>query len=158
MVNINPINTTTAEGTPITLVEVKITGYTFNFILDPRTFLGGGQGSITFDDITCNDEAIMKANERFNSRSASINRFNQRGVAAVEFALIASILFTVLIGAMEMSRVLFYWNTATEATRLGARLAVVCNQDAAAIKTKMQAMLGVLGSQQYHRRLFTRWL
>ncbi|SFM22704.1 TadE/TadG family type IV pilus assembly protein [Nitrosomonas communis] len=88
----------------------------------------------------------MKANEQFNRRSASINRFNQRGVAAVEFALIASILFTVLIGAMEMSRVLFYWNSATEATRLGARLAVVCNQDAAAIKTKMQAMLGVLGS------------
>ncbi|WP_430229536.1 TadE/TadG family type IV pilus assembly protein [Nitrosomonas communis] len=52
MVNINPINTTTAEGTPITLVEVKITGYIFNFILDPRTFLGGGEGSITFDDIT----------------------------------------------------------------------------------------------------------
>lgn len=88
----------------------------------------------------------MKAIERFNPRSASINRFNQRGVAAVEFALIASILFTALIGAMEMSRVLFYWNTATEATRLGARLAVVCDQDAAAIKTKMQAMLSVLGS------------
>ena len=58
----------------------------------------------------------MKANERFNSRSVSINHFNQRGVAAVEFALIASILFTALIGAMEMSRVLFYWNTAAEAS------------------------------------------
>ncbi|WP_430229539.1 TadE/TadG family type IV pilus assembly protein [Nitrosomonas communis] len=88
----------------------------------------------------------MKAVKQFSPGSASSNRFHQRGVAAVEFALIASILFTALIGVMEMSRVLFYWNTATEATRLGARLAVVCNQDATAIKTKMQAMLSVLGS------------
>lgn len=51
MVSINPINTTTAAGTPITLVEVRITGYTFNFLLDPRTLLGGGDQSITFDNI-----------------------------------------------------------------------------------------------------------
>lgn len=51
LVSINPINTTTAIGTAITLVEVKITGYTFNFLLDPRTFLGGGDTSITFGDI-----------------------------------------------------------------------------------------------------------
>lgn len=92
----------------------------------------------------------MKAIPRFYAKSASAHRFNQRanqrGVAAVEFALIASVLFMVLIGIMEMSRVLFYWNTATETTRLGARLAVVCNQDASAIKSKMQAMLGVLDS------------
>ena len=74
------------------------------------------------------------------------NRSKQRGVAAVEFALIASVLFMALIGIMEMSRVLFYWNTATEATRLGARLAVVCDQDTSAIKTKMKSMLSVLDS------------
>ena len=51
MVSINPINITTAAGTPITLVEVRITGYVFNFFLDPRMFLGGGDQSITFDDI-----------------------------------------------------------------------------------------------------------
>ena len=68
----------------------------------------------------------------------------QAGAAAVEFALVASLLFTLLFGIMEMSRVLFYWNTATEATRLGARLAVVCNKDAAAIKTRMSNMLGIL--------------
>ncbi|SFI27492.1 TadE/TadG family type IV pilus assembly protein [Nitrosomonas sp. Nm34] len=88
----------------------------------------------------------MKIIERFNPKLISINRFNQRGAAAVQFALIASVLFTAMIGAMEMSRVLFYWNTATEATRLGARLAVVCDQNAAAIKTKMQSMLGVLNT------------
>jgi len=53
-------------------------------------------------------------------------------------------LFILLFGFMEMGRVLFYWNTAAEATRLGARLAVVCNKDATAIKTKMRSMLGLL--------------
>ena len=72
------------------------------------------------------------------------NRFRQRGAAAVEFALVASLLFTLLFGVMEMGRVLFYWNTATEATRLGARLAVVCGKDAAVIKARMGAMLGIL--------------
>jgi len=71
-------------------------------------------------------------------------RFGQRGTAAVEFALIASLLFMLLFGIMEMSRILFYWNTATEATRLGARLAVVCNKDAAAIKAQMNNLLGLL--------------
>lgn len=64
----------------------------------------------------------------------------QRGVAAVEFALVAGIFFMFLIGAMEMGRVLFYWNTTTEATRLGARIAVVCNKDASQVFTKMNAL------------------
>ncbi|MDH6152931.1 MULTISPECIES: TadE/TadG family type IV pilus assembly protein [Paraburkholderia] len=54
-------------------------------------------------------------------------RRHERGVAAVEFALVASMFFMLLIGIMEMGRVLFYWNTAAEATRLGARVAVVCD-------------------------------
>lgn len=72
----------------------------------------------------------------------------QHGMVAVEFALITIILVTLMFGVIEMSRVLYYWNTATEATRLGARLAVVCDQNASVIKTKMQAMLGVLEANQ----------
>lgn len=88
----------------------------------------------------------MKSNLRFQRKFVPVYQFKQRGVAAVEFALIALVLFTLLVGIMEFSRVLHYWNTATEATRLGARLAVVCDQDAAAVKTKMQTMLGILSS------------
>lgn len=88
----------------------------------------------------------MKSNLRLQQKFVPVNRFSQRGVAAVEFALIATVLFTLLIGIMEFSRVLYYWNTATEATRLGARLAVVCDQNAAAVKNKMQTMLGILNS------------
>lgn len=71
-------------------------------------------------------------------------RHAERGAAAVEFALVAAIFFTLLFGVMEMSRVLFYMNTASEATRLGARLAVVCDVNAPIVKTRMINMLGIL--------------
>ncbi|MEK9775438.1 MAG: TadE/TadG family type IV pilus assembly protein [Quisquiliibacterium sp.] len=50
----------------------------------------------------------------------------QAGVTAVEFALIAWILILLLIGIMEIARIMFVWNSANEATRYGARAAVVC--------------------------------
>ena len=69
-----------------------------------------------------------------------------RGVAAVEFALVSSIFFMLLIGAMEMGRVLLYWNTTGEATRLGARLAVVCDLDDDEIKARMTALFPILST------------
>lgn len=74
------------------------------------------------------------------------NRFRQGGAVAVEFALIASIFFTLLFGIMEMSRVLFYMNTAAEVTRLGARVAVVCDVNSPIVKSKMMNMLGILAA------------
>ncbi|MDP1678890.1 MAG: TadE/TadG family type IV pilus assembly protein [Candidatus Nitrotoga sp.] len=71
-------------------------------------------------------------------------RSSQRGVAAVEFALIAVILFTLLFGITEFGRVLFMMNTATEATRLGARLAVVCDKNDTAITDRMTVIAGFL--------------
>lgn len=69
----------------------------------------------------------------------------QRGLATIEFALIASvILLPLLFGMMEFGRVAFYWNAATEATRLGARLAVVCDLDDATIKGRMTALFPVV--------------
>jgi Flp pilus assembly protein TadG len=69
----------------------------------------------------------------------------QAGTAAVEFALIAAtILFPLLVGIMEFGRIIFYWNAATEATRLGARLAVVCDLDDSTIKSKMTALFPVI--------------
>lgn len=65
----------------------------------------------------------------------------QRGVAAVEFAIISSLLFTVLFGVMEMGRLLWTWNAAAEATRFGARLAVVCDLNDSHIKSRMISRL-----------------
>ncbi|WP_305074170.1 TadE family protein [Propionivibrio sp.] len=69
----------------------------------------------------------------------------QEGAAAVEFAIVASVFFMLLIGIMEMGRLLWTWNAAAEATRLGARLAVVCSkEDAEKIKGRMREMLPAL--------------
>ncbi|ALK97856.1 hypothetical protein AB595_16200 [Massilia sp. WF1] len=69
----------------------------------------------------------------------------QAGAAAVEFALVAAtILLPLLFAMMEFGRVGFYWNAATEATRLGARLAVVCNLDDASIRSRMTALFPVI--------------
>lgn len=76
------------------------------------------------------------------------SRSRQRGAAAVEFALVAGVggFLVLLIGIMELSRVMFTLNTAAEATRLGARVAVVCNVDATAaatIRTRMTQMVNI---------------
>lgn len=68
----------------------------------------------------------------------------QHGAALVEFALIAMIFFVLLIGIFEFGRVMFTWNSAVEATRRGARLAVVCDMNVAQIKTQMRSILPVL--------------
>jgi Flp pilus assembly protein TadG len=76
------------------------------------------------------------------------NRARQRGAAAVEFGLVAALFLMLVIGIMEMGRVLFYWNAAGEATRLGARMAVVCDLNDTEIKARMQNMLTILPPEQ----------
>ena len=71
-------------------------------------------------------------------------RERQRGAAAVEFALVAIVFFMLLIGIVEMGRVLFTWNAAAEATRYGARVAVVCGLNDAAILSRMQKIMPAL--------------
>lgn len=64
----------------------------------------------------------------------------QRGATAVEFALVAGAFFTILIGSAEISRALFYWNTAAELTRASARMAVVCDINDSAMNARIAAL------------------
>lgn len=50
----------------------------------------------------------------------------QRGVACVEFAIVASVLFMVMFGVIEFGRALFTANALVESTRRGARVATIC--------------------------------
>jgi Flp pilus assembly protein TadG len=72
----------------------------------------------------------------------------QLGATTVEMALVLLVFFMFLLGVTDISRMLFTWNAATEATRLGARYAVVCadsgNQSQAL--QKMQAMVPEIGA------------
>lgn len=67
----------------------------------------------------------------------------QSGATAVEFALVLLIFLTFLLGILDFSRMLFTWNAANEATRAGARYAVVCDDTTKAgqVLAKMQAIL-----------------
>ncbi len=76
----------------------------------------------------------------------SSRRHKQGGAAIVEFAIVAAVFCTLLIGAFEFARVLFYWNTASEALRLGARTAVVCDADASVVKSRITGLLPLLAS------------
>lgn len=68
---------------------------------------------------------------------------SQRGSTAVEFALVLLIFLTFMLAITDFSRMLYTWNAATEATRAGARYAVVCDDrdQEARVLAKMQALL-----------------
>ena len=72
----------------------------------------------------------------------------QFGATAVEFALVFLIFLTFLLAITDFSRMLFTWNAAGEATRLGARYAAVCDStaDQAQVLTKMQQVLPQISS------------
>lgn len=65
----------------------------------------------------------------------------QSGSTAVEFALVLILFLTFFLGILDFARMLWTWNAANEATRWGARVAVVCNKDAAAVLSSMREFL-----------------
>jgi Flp pilus assembly protein TadG len=50
----------------------------------------------------------------------------QRGLATVEFSIIGLLMMIVLFAVFEFGRLVWMWNTLSEAARRGARAAVVC--------------------------------
>jgi hypothetical protein len=71
---------------------------------------------------------------------------NQGGATAVEMALVMLFVVQLMFGIVDFSRWLFAMNSAAEATRYGARLAAVCDQNASGIRTKMAKFLPVQNS------------
>jgi len=65
------------------------------------------------------------------------------GATTVEFALGLLIFLMLLLGIIDFARMLFTWNAANEATRAGARYAVVCDDSTqqALVLARMQALL-----------------
>lgn len=70
-----------------------------------------------------------------------MNRTRQMGATAVEFALVLMFFLTFLLGVMDFVRMLWTWNAAAEATRWGARAAVVCDRNATVVLSNMQKFL-----------------
>ena len=58
----------------------------------------------------------------------------QDGTTTVEFAIVGATFLMLLFGVMEVGRTLFVWNSLTEATRRGARVAIICPVNHEAIR------------------------
>lgn len=56
-----------------------------------------------------------------------MKHLTQRGATLIEFALGLLIFLMFLLGVVDFSRLLYTWTAANEATRAGARYAVVCD-------------------------------
>lgn len=70
---------------------------------------------------------------------------HQRGATALEFTFVFIIFTMFLMGIVDFSRMVYTWAAANEATRLGARYAVVCHDGTdvydEAVRTMMRAVL-----------------
>lgn len=53
------------------------------------------------------------------------HRHNERGTTVAEFAMVALLFFTMIFGIIEFGRLLYTHNALTDATRRGARYAVL---------------------------------
>jgi len=75
-------------------------------------------------------------------------RNKQRGAETIEFALVLILFLTFLLAITDFARMLFTWSAASEATRAGARYAVVCDDtnNQAAVLARMQALLPQISS------------
>jgi TadE-like protein len=72
-----------------------------------------------------------------------MNLKKKSGATTIEFALVLLLFLMFTLGILDFSRMLFMWNAANEATRAGARYAVVCDPTGgeAEVLARMQAML-----------------
>lgn len=70
---------------------------------------------------------------RRTGKTFEMNTRRQSGVMAVEFALIAVVFFTLLLGIIEFGRFMYLWNTVQEVTRNAARAAVVSDFSVASV-------------------------
>lgn len=73
---------------------------------------------------------------------------SQRGAVASELAVSMIFFIALILAVVEMSRVMYMFNAASEATRLGARLAAVCDDDAS-VKNAVNSNILPLGVAYY---------
>ena len=76
----------------------------------------------------------MKANRR------------EKGQALVEFALISVLLFTLLIGITDLTRLYFTYSSMNNAAREGARYGIVNPNDLEGIQERTEELLIVFGT------------
>src|SRR5262245_54484291 len=71
-------------------------------------------------------------------------RRGQRGRTTIEFALVSVIFITLIMAIVEFGRWMATMELGSEATRVGARMAVVCDLNDVTIKQRVQSHLPML--------------
>jgi len=72
-------------------------------------------------------------------------RKHRRGAAAVEFAIVAPVFFLMILGMVEIGRAIMVQQIITNASREGARLAVLPQQTTAGVETRVAEILQSAG-------------
>ena len=76
----------------------------------------------------------MSATNTSNTKSSACLKRRQSGVAAVEFAMVATMFFVIVFGIIEIARAMYMFNTMAEVTRRAAQEAAnVSFRDSAAL-------------------------
>jgi hypothetical protein len=78
----------------------------------------------------------------------ALGKRRQSGVYTVEFAIVGSLFFFLLLAVIEVGRLLYTWNVLTEASRRSARLATVCDLDQINIEAPASLMSAALFNDQ----------
>ena len=60
---------------------------------------------------------------------------DERGISSVEFAIVCSLFFLIVLGIIDFSRAMWEWNAAAKATQFGVRYAVVNNMVSIPLRT-----------------------
>src|ERR1043166_6784617 len=69
---------------------------------------------------------------------AKINKRNEKGASGAEFSVVALFFFMIIFGIIEFGRLLYTHNALTDATRRGARFAVLHHGATEADKTAVK--------------------
>jgi Flp pilus assembly protein TadG len=69
---------------------------------------------------------------------------SQRGQTLAEFALVVPLILLLLLGAVDLGRAVFAYNTLAQAARTGTRTAIV-NQDPATVRSRVIESAATLG-------------
>lgn len=71
-------------------------------------------------------------------RTMNLRKRGESGSTAVEFSLIAFVLFALIFGTIEVARAMFVWNTMAHITARAARTAAMTNFNDSAAMTKLR--------------------
>jgi len=106
----------------------------------------GGHGETTSDDRETSPlRQIRSAPQVKLEKAYRPCRRNRRGAAAVEFAIVAPIFFLMVFGMIEFGRMVMVQQVLTNASREGARIAVLDGATKALVVSKVNTYLTSAG-------------